>query len=99
MSAKSSSYNEHDIKNNEKMCRVLSVVYKITTRHSMIDVRKKSDLSKKNRTTGSPGHVQKIWDWPQPAKGCPHSRHRSLFNVPNGFAYYVAQDIRQMSRE
>ena len=23
----------------------------------------------------------------------------SLFHIPNGFAYYVAQDIRQMSRE
>ena len=23
----------------------------------------------------------------------------SLFHVPNGFAYYIAQDIRQMSRE
>ena len=23
----------------------------------------------------------------------------SLFHVPNGFAYYLAQDIRQMSRE
>ena len=32
-----------------------------------IDVRKKSDLSQKNRTTGSCGDVWKIWDWPQPA--------------------------------
>ena len=50
------------------MCRGLSVVYKITTRRSTIDVRKKSDLSRKNRTTGLPGHVRKILDWPQPAK-------------------------------
>ena len=48
------------------MCRGLCVVYKITTRCSTIDVRKKSDLSRKNLTTGSPGHVRKIWDWRQP---------------------------------
>ena len=48
------------------MCCGLSVVFKITTRHSTIDVRKKSDLSRKNRTTGSPAHVRKIWDWPHP---------------------------------
>ena len=50
----------------KNMCPGLSVVYKITTRRSTIDVWKKSDLSRKNRTTGSPGHVRKIWDWPQP---------------------------------
>ena len=50
------------------MCRGLSVIYKITTRRSTIDVRKKSDLSRKNWTTGSPGHVRKIWVWPQPDK-------------------------------
>ena len=44
----------------------LSVVFKITTRRSTIDVRKKSDLSRKNRTTGPPGHVRKISDQPQP---------------------------------
>ena len=48
------------------MCQGLSVIYKITTRRSTIDVRKKSDLYQKNRTTGSPWHVRKIWDWPQP---------------------------------
>ena len=53
-------------KTTKNMCCGLSVVFKITTRHSTIDVRKKSDLSRKNRTTGSPGHVRKIWDWPQP---------------------------------
>ena len=46
----------------------LSVVFKITTRRSTIDVWKKSDLSRKNRTTGPPGHVRKISDQPQPAK-------------------------------
>ena len=66
MSVKSSFYNEYDIKNNENMCCWLNVVFKITTRRSTIDVRKKSDLSRKNLTTGSPGHVRKIWDWPQP---------------------------------
>ena len=55
------------LKTTKNMCRGLSVVYKITTtRRSTIDVRKKLDLSRKNRTTGSPGHVRKIWDWPQP---------------------------------
>ena len=46
----------------------LSVAFKITTRRSTIDVRKKSDLSRKNRTTGPPGHVRKISDQPQPGK-------------------------------
>ena len=41
MSFKSSCYNEYDIKNNENMCRGLSVIYQITTRRSTIDVRKK----------------------------------------------------------
>ena len=50
----------------KNMCCGLSVVFKITTRRSTIDVRKKSDLSRKNRTTGSPGHVRKIWDRPWP---------------------------------
>ena len=54
------------LKTTKKTCCGLSVVFKITTRRSTIDVRKKSDLSRKNRTTGSPGHVRKIWDWPQP---------------------------------
>ena len=46
----------------------LSVVFKITTRRSTIDVRKKSDLSRKNRTTGPTGHVRKISDQPQPVQ-------------------------------
>ena len=50
----------------KNMCCGLSIVFKITTRRSTIDVRKKSDLSRKNLTTGSPGHVQKIWDRPRP---------------------------------
>ena len=54
------------LKTTKNTCCGLSVVFKITTRRSTIDVRKKSDLSRKNRTTGSPGHVRKIWDWPQP---------------------------------
>ena len=54
------------LKTTKNMSCGLSVVFKIITRCSTIDVRKKSDLSRKNRTTGSPGHVQKIWDWPQP---------------------------------
>ena len=52
------------------MCCGLSVVFKITTRRSTIDVRKKSDLSRKNRTTGSPGHVRQISDQPRPGL-CP----------------------------
>ena len=69
MSVKCSFNNEYDIKNNENMCCGLSVVFKITTRRSTIDVRKKSDLSRKNRTTGSPGHVRKISDQPRPGNG------------------------------
>ena len=38
---------------------------------STIDVWKKSDISRKNRTTGSSGHVQKISNWPQPVDGTP----------------------------
>ena len=41
------------LKTTKNMCCGLSVVFKITTRCSTIDVRKKSDLSRKNRTTGS----------------------------------------------
>ena len=36
-----------------------------------------------------------IWTWNFSTSAAPSS----LFHVPNGFAYYVAQDIRQMSRE
>ena len=54
------------LKTTKNMCFGLSVVFKITTRRSTIDVRKKSDLSRKNRTTGPPGHVRKISDQPQP---------------------------------
>ena len=54
------------LKTTKHMCCGLSVVFKITARRSTIHVRKKSDLSRKNRTTGSPAHVRKIWDWPQP---------------------------------
>ena len=54
------------LKTTKNMCCGLSVVLKITTRRSTIDVRKKSDLSRKNRTTGSPGHVRKISDQPRP---------------------------------
>ena len=36
-----------------------------------------------------------IWTWTCSTSAAPSS----LFHVPNGFAYYVAQDIRQMSRE
>ena len=64
------------LKTTKNMCCGLSVVFKITTRRSTIDVRKKSDLSRKNRTTGSPGHVRKIWDWPQPANWWVYSRSR-----------------------
>ena len=35
------------LKTRKNMCRGLSVVYKITTRRSTIDVRKTSDLSRK----------------------------------------------------
>ena len=54
------------LKTTKNLCFGLSVVFKITTRRSTIDVRKKSDLSRKNRTTGPPGHVRKISDQPQP---------------------------------
>ena len=48
MSIKSSFYNEYDIKNSEKhVLHGLSVVFKITTRRSTIDVLKKSDLPEK----------------------------------------------------
>ena len=56
------------LKTTKNMWRGLSVVYKITTRRSTIDVRKKSDLFRKNLTNGSPGLVRKIWDWPQPGQ-------------------------------
>ena len=36
-----------------------------------------------------------IWTWTCSTSAAPSS----LFHVPSGFAYYVAQDIRQMSRE
>ena len=55
------------LKTTKNMCCGLSVVFKITIKCSTIDVRKKSDLFRKNRTTGSPADVRKIWDWPQPA--------------------------------
>ena len=54
------------LKTTKNLCFGLSVVFKITTRRSTIDVRKKSDLSRKNRTTGPNGHVRKISDQPQP---------------------------------
>ena len=57
------------LKTTKNLCFGLSVVFKITTRRSTIDVRKKSDLSRKNRTTGPPGHVRKISDQPQPGYG------------------------------
>ena len=56
------------LKTTKNLCFGLSVVFKITTRRSTIDVRKKSDLSRKNRTTGPPGHVRKISGQPQPDK-------------------------------
>ena len=55
----------------------LSVVFKITTRRSTIDVRKKSD-PRKNRTTGPPGHVRKISDQPQPVNRTYKLSHVSL---------------------
>ena len=36
-----------------------------------------------------------IWTWICSTSAAPSS----LFHDPNGFAYYVAQDTRQMSRE
>ena len=36
-----------------------------------------------------------IWTWTCSTSAAPSS----LFHIPNGFAYYVAQSIRQMSRE
>ena len=56
------------LKTTKNMCCGLSVVFKITTRRSTIDVRKKSDLSRKNRTTGPPGHVRQISDQPRPVE-------------------------------
>ena len=66
------------LKTTKNMCRGLIIVYKITTRCSTIDVKKKSDLSRKNRTTGSPRHVRKISDWPQPAHPCRVAQCRRL---------------------
>ena len=68
MSVKSSFIMSMTSKTTKNLCFGLSVVFKITTRRSTIDVRKKSDLSRKNRTTGPPGHVRKISDQPQPDK-------------------------------
>ena len=59
------------LKTTKNMCCGLSLVFKITTRRSTINVRKKSDLSRKNRTTGSPGHVRKISDQPRPGYQLP----------------------------
>ena len=36
-----------------------------------------------------------IWTWTCSTSAAPPS----LFHIPNGFAYYLEQDIRQMSRE
>ena len=68
------------LKTTKNLCFGLSVVFKITTRRSTIDVRKKSDLSRKNRTTGPPGHVRKISDQPQPVYGIDFGSIR--FNAP-----------------
>ena len=65
MSVKSSFYNEYDIKNNKK--HVLWVQGSFQNHHQTF--RKKSDLSWKNWTTGSPEHVQEIWDRPQSGDG------------------------------
>ena len=56
------------LKTKKNLCFGLIVVFKTATRRSTIDVRKKSDLSWKNRTTGPPGHVRKISDQPQPGQ-------------------------------
>ena len=62
MSVKSSFYNEYDIKNNEK--HVLWAQRSFKNHHQTFHDRRpeKSDLSRKNGTTGSPGQVRKIWD-------------------------------------
>ena len=63
MTVKSSFYNEYDIKSNEKMCRGLSVVYKITTRRSKIDVRKKwvGGPQRQMEQTGELSHFSQFW--------------------------------------
>ena len=69
MNVKSSFIMSMTLKTTKNMCCGLSVVFRITTRRSTIDVRKKSDISRKNRSTGSSRHVRKIWDWPQSDMG------------------------------
>ena len=77
------------LKTTKNMWRGLSVVYKITTRRSTIDVRKKSDLSRKNRTNGSPGLVRKIWDWPQPGQVLSRGWRCSWSNADRRCSNYI----------
>ena len=77
------------LKTTKILCFGLSVVFKITTRRSTIDVRKKSDLSRKNRTTGPPGHVRKISDQPQPVDlGGGHSACSASDAVMSNWVYF-----------
>ena len=73
------------LKTTKNLCFGLSVVFKITTRRSTIDVRKKSDLSRKNRTTGPPGHVRKISDQPQPVYQFTNNPARNVHARTNQF--------------
>ena len=54
------------LKTTKNMCRGLSVVYKIITRRSTIDVREKIGPPKKIRPLVHPD----ISDWPQPVDCC-----------------------------
>ena len=83
------------LKTTKNMCCGLSVVFKITTRRSTIDVRKKSDLSRKNRTTGSPGHVRKISDQPRPGQWRPVTCHK-LTNICDIFAEMLHKCFNQL---
>ena len=77
------------LKTMKSMCCGLSVVFKITTRRSTIDVRKKSDLSRKNRTPGSPAHVRKIWDWPEPVYIGLHIVIHVIRTIRSRYWYYL----------
>ena len=67
MSVQSSFYNEYDIKNNEKHVLWAQRSFQKSPPDVSRSMSGKNRTSpEKNPTTGSPRHVRKIWDWPQP---------------------------------
>ena len=56
------------LKTMKNLCCGLCTVFKIATRHSTVDVWKKSNTSSSwiKGTIGAPRHVRKIWEQPQP---------------------------------